>query len=216
MRTLKATVALFALFSSLASAHPITVDATGVVTQVLAADPFGTSVGDQITLRAVFDSSALTDIGDLFGFGFSIPGLQFASLATDPGASLSIDLGDRRWTALDEPLFGSDLGGLFPTPLPHVVLLNGDFFGLNYFGIGPSDDVLVSDAIGQLYFGSPAGQIFGGDSNPAHPPTWIGQWDLEHATVSVQEPGTLPLMLLGIGGLVWRLRRAADPIPTRS
>lgn len=201
--------AALALTASFASATPIAVNATGSVTVVSTPDGLGTSVGDPITLQAHFDSSALVSVDSLFGI--SVPGVQFASLATDPAASLVITLGLRSWSAQSEPFFGDDFFGLFPTPLPHVVFVNGAFFGLNFFGIGPSDDVFVSDAVGQIYFGSPPGEILGGNSDPNVPPFWVGLWDLQGATISVPEPGTHSLMLLGLMMLPivgWSRRRA--------
>jgi len=187
-----------------AAAIPISVSARGSVTAVLAPDAFGTQVGDSISLHAEFDSAALVDVPEFFGI--SIPGVQFASLAS-PQSSLIIQLGTRTWTALDEPLYGSDLFGIFPTALPHVVLRDGKFMGLNFFGIGPGDDVFVNDAVGQLYFGSPLGQILGGNSDPESPPFWLGMWDLRDATVSVPEPGTSALFALGLGALAILRRR---------
>ncbi len=197
-------VFLLGFVTRIASATPIRVSATGFVTQVLTPDAFGTSVGDPFTLEARFDSSALVDIDSLFGM--SVPGVQFASLATSPEASLLITLGSRSWNALSEPFFGSDFFGLFPTPLPHVVLLDGAFFGLNFFGIGPSDDVFFNDSTGLLYFGATPGEVLGGDSNPSHPPAWVGMWDLANATVQVPEPDTYSL-LLGFAALRFRRRR---------
>ena len=199
MKALTVVSAILVVISPTVHAVPITVNAIGSVTAVFSPGPFGTAVGDQISLHATFDSTAIADASATFG----IPGLEFASLAS-PGAALSIDLGSRHWTELDEPLFGSDLG-FFPNPLPHVVLLNGAFFGLNYFGIGPGDDVFVADSLGALFFGSPS--ILGGDSNPNHPPAWIGAWDLERATVTVPEPGVLSLLLIGAAALAPRVRR---------
>lgn len=202
MKALAVVAATLTLVAPSARAFPITIDATGSVTAVFAPDAFGTTVGDLITLHATFDSNAIVDASATFG----IPGLEFASLAS-PGAALAIDVGSRHWTELDEPLFGSDLGGFFPTALPHVVLLDHAFFGLNYFGIGPGDDVFVADSLGALFFGSPP--ILGGDSNPDHPPAWIGAWDLEHATVRVPEPGTFWLLLFGAAAMASSVRRLA-------
>jgi hypothetical protein len=218
-----ALTTLAAACAAFASAHaaPITVNAIGVVTQVLAADAFGTTVGNQFALRATFDSGALIDAEDWFGV--NIPGLQFASLADDPESSLLIQLGARSWTAMDEPSYGNDFGGFFPAAIPHVVLLNGAFFGLDYFGIGPSDDTILNDALSQLLFGAPLGEISGGDSDPNHPPTWIGKWDIEHATVAVPEPNTLAIVMLGIAGMTFqsvarrgRRRRSAGFVGSRS
>jgi len=204
MRHLTAIAAALVLVSPFANAIPVTVDATGVVTDVFAADVFGTAVGDVFTLHAEFDTSAVADAGDPFGLG-AVSGLQLASLAT-PGASMSIDLGARHWTELSDPLFGADFG-VFPNGVPHVVLLDGKFFGLNFFGIRPGitpddDDVFVGDALSEIYFGPPG--VYGGDSNPRHPPVWLGAWDLDRATVTVPEPGTFGLLLLGVAALVRR------------
>jgi hypothetical protein len=201
MKTLTAVAVALLFTAPLARAVPITVDATGTVTDVFAADAFGTDVGDVFTLHAVFDSSAIADAGDVFGLG-AIPSLQLATLAM-PGASLSIDLEGRHWTEQSEPLLGQQFPG-FPNPAPWVVLLDGKFLGLEYFGIGAGDDVFAGIALEEIYFGAPA--IIGGDSNPRHPPVWLGAWDLEHATVTVPEPGTLGLLLLGLLGVAGRSR----------
>jgi len=199
-------VVVLGLITKVASAIPVKVSATGSVIQVLTPDAFGTSVGDEFALEARFDSSALVDIDSMFGI--SVPGVEFASLATSPDASLLITLGSRSWDARSEPFFGSDFFGLFPTPLPHVVLLDGAFFGLNFFGIGPSDDVFLSDSTGQLYFGSTPGEVLGGNSDPGSPPFWVGMWDLANATVVfVPEPGTYFLTLLGLAAINWNRRR---------
>lgn len=187
-----------------AAAVPISITAGGTVTQVLAPDAFGTAAGDQIAMRVTFDTNDLVDVDALFGI--SVPGVQFASLA-GPASSLFIQLGARTWTELNEPLLGSDYFGLFPTALPHVVLVNGQFAGLNYFGIGPGDDVFINDAVGQLYFGAPLGQLFGGNSDPDSPPFWIGQWDFGSVRVNVAEPETGILMLIGLLGLLYSLQR---------
>ncbi len=201
MKTLTAFAATLALAAPLAHAVPITVDAIGSVTDVFAADAFGTDVGDVFTLHATFDSSAIADAGDIFGLG-AIPGLQLATLAM-PGASLAIDLEGRHWTEQSEPLFGEQLPG-FPNPVPWVVLLDGKFLGLEYFGIGAGDDVFVGIALEEIYFGAPA--VLGGDSNPEHPPVWLGAWDREDARVTVPEPATLGLVLLGLLGMAARSR----------
>jgi hypothetical protein len=210
MKTLTALAAALVFAAPLAHAVPITVDATGTVTDVFAADAFGTDVGDVFTLHAVFDSSAVADAGDVFGLG-AIPGLQLATLAM-PGASLSIDLEARHWTEHSEPLFGQQFPD-FPNPAPWVVLLDGKFLGLEYFGIGPGDDVFLGVALEQMYFGFPA--VLGGDSNQNHPPVWLGAWDLEHATVTVPEPGTLGLLLLGVVGIARRLRAIDGAVRAR-
>jgi len=209
-------VAALSLMANFAGAAPIIVRATGVVTDVFT-PWFDTTVGEQITLRAQFDSSALLDVHSLGPFSMP-PGVQFASLATDPAASLLITLGSTRsWNKDSEPLFGSTFHGFFPTPLPQIVLVNGRFLGVNFFGINPlvgdpaQQDTFVDDVVNELIFGDPPGTITGGDAVSSHPPFWDGLWNLANATVTVSAPGTNALTLLGLALLgAFTFRRIAS------
>jgi len=211
MKTRSALLATFIAISGAAAAPqsdavPVVVNAIATVTEVDIPDVFGTQVGDIITMIAKFDSTAFVSVPSLFGI--AVPGVQFASLSSSPLASLSIDMRGQHWTAHDDSFFGR--GSI---PLPQIIFQFGKFVGLNFFGTGPQDNVFLNDARDSLYFGGPPGIIFGGNSDPDSPPFWIGFWDFSRTSVSVPEPDTLGLSLVGLvllfSGVKRRLRGEA-------
>ena len=172
-----------------AQAATMKVSAIGTVVAVFVPDAYGTTPGDVITLQGTFDSGSLVDESAVFG----TPGLQFGSLD-----SLGVNMHGQHWTQADDPLFGLPI---FGAAIPHIVLVDGQFYGLDFFGIGEQHNAILLDALDQLFGNLPPGIILGGNDDPNAAPFWIGFWNPGATVTAVPEPGAWIVLLYGVAGL---------------
>ncbi|MEE9413331.1 MAG: PEP-CTERM sorting domain-containing protein [Methylococcales bacterium] len=145
---------------------------------------FGLSIGDQVSLKATFDYSILTGMGN-----------ESISFSGDSGNTLSFFMGDL--------IFAADNFANFSLGYPTINFIDGIFSGIDYFafsGVNGAPENLFS-------YGNTWASISTGNSNSQllsaqGSDKWVtGIWDVATLEISntpdIPEPG--PLALAGIG-----------------
>ena len=175
---------VFFMTCNLAQAGIVDLTLFGETESASEINDFGLSIGDQVSLKATFDYSILTGMGN-----------ESISFSGDSGNTLSFFMGDL--------IFAADNFANFSLGYPTINFIDGIFSGIDYFafsGVNGAPENLFS-------YGNTWASISTGNSNSQllsaqGSDKWVtGIWDVATLEISntpdIPEPG--PLALAGIG-----------------
>lgn len=184
------TLTLFALLmiSNVSHAGMIDLMLFGETTSASNENNFGLTVGDQVSLKATFDSASLSGIGS-----------ESIFFNQNSGNSLSLFMGDL--------IFSANNSGEFILNLPTIKFIDGIYSGIDYVaysGINNAPENLFS-------YGSNWGSITSSGNIDSQllgqqgSSQWLtGTWDNNSATLNktpdIPEPAPLVLAAIGILG----------------
>ena len=159
----------------------------------------GVNLGDVANVHVSFDPALIVDVTASVNaaLGTAYTDLKGASLA-GPEAALSVSIATHHLGKSDQFPFAPDNGtGLQPA----LLVMNGDFFGVQFFGVNLGNDAFVTAGAAPQQF-----DFVGGDFGAAGGPSYAGNFDYKHARLSlVPEPANWSLAICGLAG--WALSR---------
>ncbi len=197
-----AAFAITLLGAAPAAATIVEIQFTGVVADVFTGgDTTGVVAGDTAHARVRYDPAHLVDVTAVANAILGGPvytKLQAATL-TDPGAGLKIGIGPQHFTAGDQLPVPDPFGA----GNPYILLRDGAFFGVQYFGVNAWPSAFVTAGFRPEFYD------FVGGSPKLGGPSYGGYFDYAGARFNgaVPEPGNWALMIAGFGLIGAALRR---------